>query len=118
MSVTGHAITVNLATDATGALSSTTDQVIAAINANPDASALVWADTYRGNANTATAIPQPTAAPVPLSDFLWAPQANDASVDPGYRVAAQAVPAVRPADLQGLRRLEDRLLRLRPGARP
>ena len=86
VSVTGHAITVNLATDATGALSSTTDQVIAAINANPAASALVWADKYRGNANTATAIPQPTAAPVPLSDFLWAPQANDASVVPGYRV--------------------------------
>src|SRR5690242_15002602 len=43
VSVSGHDITVNLATDGTGALSSTTDQVIAAINADPSASALLWA---------------------------------------------------------------------------
>ena len=43
-------IVVNLATDATGALSSTAAQVVAALNADPAASALVTASTYAGNA--------------------------------------------------------------------
>ena len=75
----------NLATDGTGGLSSTTDQVIAAINAIRRLGARLGREVPRER-EQATAIPQPTAAPVPLSDFLWAPQANDASVDPGYRV--------------------------------
>ena len=41
---------VNLATDGTGALSSTAAQVVAAINADPAASALVTAYTYLNNA--------------------------------------------------------------------
>ena len=41
---------VNLATDADGALTSTAAQVIAAINADPAASALVTAYPYGGNA--------------------------------------------------------------------
>lgn len=85
VSVSGHDITVNLATDATGALSSTTDQVIAAINADPAAAALVWAARYRGNANAATAIPQPTGV-IHLSDFLWAPQVGDPNYPPGLQV--------------------------------
>ena len=119
VSVTGNDITVNLATDGTGASSSTTDQVIAAINADPAASALVWADRYRGNTNTATAIPQPTAAPVHLSDFLWAPQAVIDASQRGSRLptAPHSVPAIRPADLQGVRRFQDRFLRVRAGAR-
>ena len=43
-------IVVNLATDGTGALTSTAAQVIAAINADPAASALVTAYTYASNA--------------------------------------------------------------------
>ena len=43
-------IVVNLATGADGALTSTAAQVIAAINADPAASALVTAYTYAGNA--------------------------------------------------------------------
>src|SRR6185503_18520999 len=39
-----------------------------------------------GNTNAATAIPQPTAAPVHLSDFLWAPQVGDASQPAGFPV--------------------------------
>ena len=67
-------------------MSSTTDQVIAAINADPAASALVWAARYRGNANAATGIPQPTAAPVHLSDFLWAPQVGDPLQPTGFQI--------------------------------
>jgi len=44
VSVTGTAITVNLATDGSSAPTSTAAQVIAAINANADAAALVIAD--------------------------------------------------------------------------
>src|SRR5215211_3217925 len=50
--VTGKDILVNLATDATGAPASTAAQVVEAINSNPDASALVVALTYRGDAGT------------------------------------------------------------------
>ena len=50
VAVTGKDIVVNLATNGTGALTSTAAQVVAAINANPAAAALVTAMTYRGNA--------------------------------------------------------------------
>src|SRR3954447_19299044 len=45
-------IVVNLATDANGALSSTSKQVVDALNADPAASALVAASTYQANAGT------------------------------------------------------------------
>ena len=45
-------IVVTLATDANGALSSTSKQVVDAINADPAASALVTASTYLANAGT------------------------------------------------------------------
>ncbi|HEY6891641.1 MAG TPA: M14 family zinc carboxypeptidase [Solirubrobacter sp.] len=70
VSVAGNAITVNLATGATGALTSTAAQVIDAINANPAASALVTASKYRTNA--AAGIPI-AGAVSPLSDLLRAP---------------------------------------------
>ena len=57
--------------------------VVAALNANPDSSAILWAATYRGNAGTG--IVQPSAV-VHLSDFLWAPRPGDAGVDPGYQI--------------------------------
>jgi len=67
VSVTGKDILVNLGTDASGALSSTAAQVVAAINASPGASALVVALTYRGNAGAGIVEPR---AKVGLSDFL------------------------------------------------
>jgi Zinc carboxypeptidase/Chitobiase/beta-hexosaminidase C-terminal domain len=68
--VIGNAISVSLATDATGALSSTAAQVVAAINAHPGASALVVALTYRGNAGAGIVQPR---VQVNLDDFLNAP---------------------------------------------
>ena len=50
--MTGNDLTVNLATNEAGALISTAAQIVAAINANPAASALLKAFTYRGNAGT------------------------------------------------------------------
>ena len=83
VSTTGLAITVSLATDGAGALTSTAAQVVAALNADPSASSILWAATYRGNAGAG--IVQPSAV-VHLSDFLWAPRPGDAGVDPGYQV--------------------------------
>ena len=83
VSISGLAITVSLATDGAGALTSTAAQVVAALNADPSASAILWAATYRGNAGAG--IVQPSAV-VHLSDFLWAPRPGDAGVDPGYQV--------------------------------
>ena len=68
--VNGKLIEVFLATDATGALTSTAKQVVDAINASPAAAALVTATTYRGNRGTG--IVQPRAR-TNLSDFLNAP---------------------------------------------
>jgi Zinc carboxypeptidase/Chitobiase/beta-hexosaminidase C-terminal domain len=65
--VSGNEILVNLATDATGAPSSTAQDVIQAINNNRAASRLVVALTYRGN--TGAGIVQPRAK-INLSDFL------------------------------------------------
>jgi hypothetical protein len=70
VSVADRAITVTLGTNAAGEVSSTAAQVVAAINADPAASALVTAATYRGNAGTG--IPR-TGDPHTLSDFLNAP---------------------------------------------
>jgi hypothetical protein len=67
VSVSGNTIFVSLATDSTGALSSTAAHVVAAINAAPAASALAVALTYRGNAGTGIVQPR---ANVNLSDFL------------------------------------------------
>ncbi|MDA0183242.1 M14 family zinc carboxypeptidase [Solirubrobacter phytolaccae] len=70
VTVDGKNITVNLGTNATGALASTAAQVRDAINASPAASALVTAYTYSGNAGAGIA---PARARVTLSDFLAAP---------------------------------------------
>ena len=63
-------ISVGLATNAGSALTSTAAQIVAAINANPSASALVTAETYRGDAGASVAAATPIHA---LSDFLAAP---------------------------------------------
>ena len=70
VAVTGKDIVVNLATDAAGAATSTAAQVVAAINANPAAAALVSATTYRSNAGAGIVQPR---AKVNLDDFLNAP---------------------------------------------
>jgi len=49
VSVAGEEITVSLGTDAGGAPASTAAEVVDAINASPAASALVFANTYRGS---------------------------------------------------------------------
>ncbi|HEX6263006.1 MAG TPA: M14 family zinc carboxypeptidase, partial [Actinomycetota bacterium] len=68
--VSGDDITVNLGTDAGGALSSTAADVVAAINGDSEASALVFAYTYRGSSGSGIAQPAPRRN---LSDFLSAP---------------------------------------------
>jgi hypothetical protein len=73
VSVAGTAITINLATDGAGALASTAAQVVAAVNADPAASALVGARTYR--LNTGAGI-TPAAGPFNLRDSLNAPAAT------------------------------------------
>ncbi len=67
VSVSGNDITVSLATGPTGNLTSTAANVVAAINANPAASALVKALTFQGNAGTGIA---PATLRLSLSDFL------------------------------------------------
>jgi hypothetical protein len=70
VSVTGKLLSVSLATDAAGALSSSAKQVVDAINANPNATALLRASTYRGNPGKGIV---PARARTNLSDFLNAP---------------------------------------------
>ena len=65
--VTGKDIVVDLATDATGAASSTAQQVIKAIDRDREADRLVVAVTYRGNAGEGIVEPR---VKTPLSDFL------------------------------------------------
>lgn len=72
----GSRVTVSLATDSAGATTSTAAQVVAAINADPAANALLTARTYGGNAGAGIVRPR---ALVNLSDFLAAP----ASVERG-----------------------------------
>ncbi|AWS47403.1 M14 family zinc carboxypeptidase [Streptosporangium sp. 'caverna'] len=68
--VNGKNIVVNLATNATGAITSTAKQVVDAVNASPAASTLVTASTYRGNAGAGVVVAAPTTR---LTDFLKAP---------------------------------------------
>ena len=68
--VNGKDIVVNLATNAQGAITTTAAQIVAAINASPEASALVTAATYRNNAGNGVVLPRPK---VNLDDFLNAP---------------------------------------------
>jgi hypothetical protein len=70
VSVTGKDILVSLGTDATGAVSSTAAQVVAAINATAAANELVVALSYRGNAGDGIVQPR---AKINLSDFLGTP---------------------------------------------
>jgi hypothetical protein len=85
VAVAGNAITVNLATDATGKVTSTAAQVVSAVNASPAASALVTATLYRTNAGAGVVVPG--TAPTKLSDFLNAP--------PSYPRGPQTVQMIR-----------------------
>jgi hypothetical protein len=85
VSVDGDDITVSHATSATGAATSTAAQIVAAINADPVVSELIYAHTYRGNVGNAVT---PTLNRAGLSDFLNAP-ADKISRDP------QTVKAIR-----------------------
>jgi zinc carboxypeptidase/chitobiase/beta-hexosaminidase-like protein len=67
VSFNGTDLRVTLATGATGALTSTAAQVVAAINASPAVSAKLVAQTYRGNAGAGTVQARPKGN---LSDFL------------------------------------------------
>jgi hypothetical protein len=71
VSVSGNDITISLATNASGALSSTAAQVRDAINANPAASAMVFAYTYRNNAGNGIV---PVTERIRLTDGLSAPE--------------------------------------------
>ncbi len=66
--VNGNAIKVNLATDESGAVTSTAAQVAAALREGSNG--LVYSHTYRGNAGNGVVAP---TEPVALSDFLAAP---------------------------------------------
>ncbi|MFN3979205.1 MAG: M14 family zinc carboxypeptidase [Caldilinea sp.] len=70
VSVIDSRITVRLGTSATGAINSTAAQVAAAINAHPEASALVTAYTYAGSAG---GTPVLARSLVTLTDGLNAP---------------------------------------------
>jgi hypothetical protein len=70
VTVAGNAITVQAATDAAGAITSTATQVVAAINANTDAAKLVTAAVYRTSGGTGVVS---ATASTKLSDFLNAP---------------------------------------------
>lgn len=69
VSVSGNTISVSLATAADGSLTSTAAEVIAAINADPQASALVRADAYRESSAGGLVSPQS----IELTDYLDAP---------------------------------------------
>jgi hypothetical protein len=83
IAVTGNDITVNLATDSSGALSSTAAQVVMAINSHPAASNMVFAYTYRGNAGNG--VVQATSRRN-LSDFLSAPDSVSRDPHPVYAI--------------------------------
>jgi hypothetical protein len=68
VAVAGKAITVTLATDASGAVTSTAKQVVDAINAQ--ASSLVTASTFRATGGTGVVAP---TAKTTLTDYLKAP---------------------------------------------
>lgn len=81
VTVSGEEITVSLATDASGALTSTAAQVVAAVNAHPAATALVQAYTYRGNAGAGVV---PATARQALTDGLAAPASVSREPHPVY----------------------------------
>ncbi|WP_223256402.1 M14 family metallopeptidase [Micromonospora endophytica] len=68
VAVTGNDVRVSLATDASGAVTSTAAEVVAALN--EQAGTLLKAYTYRGNAGAGVVAP---AARTPLTDGLAAP---------------------------------------------
>ena len=70
VSVAGSVMTVRPATNAAGEITSTAAQVVEAINANAQASNLLVARTYRGNAGGGAVQPRTLVA---LSDFLSTP---------------------------------------------
>jgi hypothetical protein len=82
VTVNGNAITVTLATDASGAVTSTAKQVVDAINAS--ASGLVTATTFRNTGGTGVVAP---AASTQLTDYLKAP--------PSYPRGPQTVKMLR-----------------------
>jgi hypothetical protein len=79
VTVTGKAIRVSLATDATGAVVSTAAQVAAAVNAA--AGELVKAYPYRGDAGGGVVVP---VAATPLTDNLRAPASVSRDPHPVY----------------------------------
>ncbi|MEU3458217.1 M14 family zinc carboxypeptidase [Micromonospora sp. NPDC006766] len=68
--VSGKNVVVSLATNGSGAVTSTAAQVVNAINNKPEAAALLKADLYRGNAGTGVVA---TAGSTKLTDYLKAP---------------------------------------------
>jgi hypothetical protein len=72
VALSGNEVTVNLATDAAGGVTSTAAQVVDALNASPGVSLLLKASRYRGFAVAGTGIVQPTPRSR-LSDWLSAP---------------------------------------------
>jgi hypothetical protein len=69
-SLTGNAIRVSLATDTTGAITSTAAQVAAALNANAQIADVVTASLYRTSPGDLPLVAGPAS---PLSDLLRAP---------------------------------------------
>jgi hypothetical protein len=70
VSLDGTTVSVSTATDATGAIVTTAGQVVAALNADPDISAVATAYTYRGNAGNGVIL----TGTVPFTDGLNAPE--------------------------------------------
>jgi hypothetical protein len=82
VSVSDRTVTVSLATDAAGVAISTAAQVVAAINADPTASALVKAYTYRGSVGNGVV----AAGSVTLTDGLSAPDSVSRDPHPVYAI--------------------------------
>lgn len=82
VAVSDRSVTVSLATDAAGATISTAAQVVAAINADPTASALVKAYTYRGSVGNGVV----AAGSVTLTDGLSAPDSVSRDPHPVYAI--------------------------------
>ena len=70
VALAGNKLNINPATDASGAITSTAAQVVAAINAHPQVSALVKASLWRTNTGAGVVQAGPSS---PLSDLLRAP---------------------------------------------
>jgi hypothetical protein len=95
VTVSGSSISVSLGTGATGAVTSTAAQVVAALNASVEASALIEAYTYRGNLGAGVVTPASAA----LSDGLSAP--DTVSRDP-HPVYALRIGATRDGSKPGV----------------